>query len=95
MSLGLSYNGGINAYDKWLASGKEDDMMRFKVARNKARKSIRDAKNSEPRQGRQKASIFGGRRCGSAIEICSFEEEVEFLLEWVPSMMRVRNIAAH
>ena len=35
-----------NAYDKWVASGKEEDLMRFKVARNEAWKSIREAKNS-------------------------------------------------
>ena len=35
-----------NAYDRWLASGKEEDLTRFKVARNEARKSIREAKNS-------------------------------------------------
>ena len=35
-----------NSYDRWLASGKEEDLTRFKVARNEARKSIREAKNS-------------------------------------------------
>ena len=38
---------------------------------------------------------MGGRTCGSAQEICSLEEEVEFLLEWLPSVMRVEILAAH
>ena len=54
--------------ERWLASGKEEDLTRFKVARNEARKSIREEQRivgSEPRQRRQKESVFGGRRCGS------------------------------
>ena len=57
-----------NAYDRWLASGKEEDLTRFKVARNEARKSIREAKNSWFREKAQKAEgvLLGGRRFGSA-----------------------------
>ena len=66
-----------NAYDRWLASGKEErwlasgkeeDLTRFKVARNEAREAIREARiaGSDPRQRRQKESVLGGRRCGSA-----------------------------
>ena len=58
-----------NGYDRWLSSGMEEDLTRFKVARNEARKSIREAKNSWFRamaQEEEKESILGGRRCGSA-----------------------------
>ena len=44
-----------NAYDRWLASGKEEDLTRFNVARNEARKSIREAKNSWFRAKAQEA----------------------------------------
>ena len=56
-----------NGYDRWLASGKEEDLMRFKVARNQAKKSIREAKNSWFRAKAQKAEgvRLGGRMCGS------------------------------
>ena len=52
-----------NAYDRWLASGKEKDLTRFKVARNEARKSIREAKNS---WFRAKAQEVEGESCGCA-----------------------------
>ena len=34
------------AYTKWLASRKEDDLVRFKLAQNIAWRAIRAAKNS-------------------------------------------------
>ena len=56
--------------------GKEEDLMRFKVARNEARKSIREAKNSwfRAKAQEEEGEHFGERRCGSAIEISSLEE---------------------
>ena len=53
-----------NAYDIWLASGKEEDLTRFKVARNEVRKSIREAKNSWFRAKAQEAEgeHFGGKK---------------------------------
>ena len=47
---------------------------------------------SESRHKRQKESILGKE----GVEVhCSLEEEVEFPLEWLPSVMRVENLAAH
>ena len=53
-----------NAYDRWLASGKEEDLTRFKVSGNEARKSIREAKNSLFRTKAQEAEgeRFGGKK---------------------------------
>ena len=51
-----------NAYDRWLASGKEEDLTRFKVAKNEVRKSIREKQKIaywEPRHRRQKESVWG------------------------------------
>ena len=53
---------------------------------------------SEPRHSRQKESVLGGKKvwkCIRDMQICSLEEEVEFSLEWLPSVMRVENLAAH
>ena len=44
-----------NAYDRWLASGKEEDLIRFKVVKNEARKSVREAMNSWFRAKAQEA----------------------------------------
>ena len=59
-----------NAYDRWLASGKEEDLTRFKVARNEARKSIREAKNSWFRAKAQEAEgeHFGEKKVWKCIK---------------------------
>ena len=51
-----------NAYGRWLAPRKEEDLTRFNVARNESRKSIREAKNSWFRAKVQEAEgeHFGG-----------------------------------
>ena len=74
ISLGLSYIGEIMLYDRWLASGKEEDMTRFKVARNEARKSIREAKNSWFRAKAQEAEgeSFGGKKVWKCIRDMQF-----------------------
>ena len=54
-----------NAYDRWLASGKEEDLTRFKVARDEAMKSIeKQRKNSWLRAKAQEAEgeRFGGKK---------------------------------
>ena len=63
-----------NAYDRWLASGKEEDPTRFKVARNEARKSIREAKNSWFRAKAQEAEgeRFGGKKVLKCIRDMQF-----------------------
>ncbi len=42
-----------NAYDRWLPSGKGEDQMRFKTARNEAWKTITEVKNGQGTGGRR------------------------------------------
>ena len=62
-----------NAYDRWLASGKEEDLMRFKVARNEAR-NIREVKNSWFRAKAQEAEEeqFWGKKVWKCIRDMQF-----------------------
>ena len=56
-----------NAYDTWLASGKEEDLTRFKVPGMKQGSPEKQRiAGSEPRHRRQKESISRGRRCGGS-----------------------------
>ena len=57
-----------------MASGKEEDLTRFKVARNEARKSIREAKNSWFRANAQEAEgeHFGGKKVWKCIRDMQF-----------------------
>ena len=63
-----------SAYDRWLASGKVVDLTRFIVARNEARKSIREAKNSWFRAMAQEAEgeHFGGNKVWKCIRDMQF-----------------------
>ena len=57
-----------------MASGKEEDLTRFKVARNEARKSVREAKNSWFRAKAQEAEgeRFGGKKVWKCIRDMQF-----------------------
>ena len=63
-----------NAYDRWLASGKKEELTRFKVASNEARKSIREAKNSWFRAKAQEGEgeYFGGKKVWKCIRDMQF-----------------------
>ena len=63
-----------NAYDRWLASGKEVNLLRFKVVRNEARKSIREAKTSWFRVKAQETEgeHFGGKKVWKCIRDMQF-----------------------
>ena len=60
-----------NAYE---ASGKQEDLTRFKFARNEAKKSIREAKNSWFRANAQEAEgeRFGGKKVWKCIRDMQF-----------------------
>ena len=63
-----------NAYDRWLASEKEEDLTRFKVDRNEVRKSITEAKNSwfRARHRREKESILWGKKVWKCVRDMQF-----------------------
>ena len=79
--------------ERWLASRKEEDLTRFKVARNEARKSIREAKNSWFRAKAQEAEgeRFRGKKVWKCIRDMQFGRRGRVPLEWLPSVMRVEN----
>ena len=75
-------------YDRCLASGKKEDLKRFKVARNEARKSIREAKNSWFRAKAQEAEgeHFGGEKVWKCIRDMQFGRRDRVPPQWLPSV---------
>ena len=63
------------AYTKWLASRKGDDSVRFKQARNVARRTTGAAKNSWFQEKVEERERFGGKKCGNAPGTCCVDIE--------------------
>ena len=65
-------------YNKWLSSQKQTDLKKFREARSKARKVIREAKNAwfQAKAEEAQRSRFGGKVVWKCIRDLSLPEEV-------------------
>ena len=66
------------AFTKWLATSKREDLVQFKEDRSVARKAIRQTKNTwfQAKADEAQRQHFGGKFCGSAFMICRGLAEV-------------------